>query len=89
MKRLLIILVFAVAGCQQGGAPLTSADIDAIKKNAENFAQAISTQSADAGNGLADDVVSMPPHNTSQCWETKDRRVSLNRTEGNFLCDYQ
>ena len=71
MKKLLIILGFAVAGCQQGGAPLTSADKDAIKKNVENFAQSMSTQSADIGNGYADDVVSMPPHNTSNVGKTK------------------
>jgi ketosteroid isomerase-like protein len=62
MKRLLFILVFAVAGCQQGSAPLTSADIDAIKKNVESFAQAISTRSPDIGSGYADDVISMPPN---------------------------
>jgi len=71
MKKLFIILTFATVGCQQGGGQLTSADIDAIKKNAEDFAQAIKTQSADAGNGLADDVVSMPPHNTSNVGKQK------------------
>jgi|SRR5688572_1860851 len=71
MKRLLIILVFAVAGCQQGGAPLTSTDIDAIKKNVENFAQALSTQSADIGNGYADDVISLPPHNAANVGKQK------------------
>ena len=71
MKKLLIILVFAVAGCQQGSAPLTSADVDAIKKNVESFAQAISTKSADIGNGYADDVISMPPHNTSNVGKQK------------------
>ncbi len=71
MKRLLIILVFAFAGCQQGSAPLTSADTDAIKKNVESFTQAMSTQSADIGNGYADDVISMPPHNAANVGKPK------------------
>jgi ketosteroid isomerase-like protein len=62
MKKLLILLTLAVAGCQQGGAPLTSADTDAIKKNVEAFAQAIRTASPDVGNNYVDGVVSMPPH---------------------------
>ena len=62
MKRLLIILTFATAGCQQGTAPLTSADVDAIKKITTDFSQARSTISPDLGNAYVDDVISMPPH---------------------------
>jgi ketosteroid isomerase-like protein len=80
MKKLLIMLGFAVAGCQQGGASLTSADRDAIKKNVEDFAQAISTQSADLGNGYADDVISMPPHSTSNVG--KGRTVEFHSAPG-------
>jgi ketosteroid isomerase-like protein len=71
MKKLFIILTFATASCHQVGAPLTSADIDAIKKNIESFAQAVNTKSSDLGNGYADDVISMPPHNTSKVGKEK------------------
>ena len=62
MKKLFIILTFATAGCQQSGGPLTSADIDAIKKVIIDFSQARSTISPDLANGYVDDVISMPPH---------------------------
>ena len=86
MKKLFIILTFATVGCQQGGAPLTSADIDAIKKIAERLCSSHKhAVSPISEMGYADDVISMPPH-APQCWETKDHRVSLSpRAEDKFV----
>ena len=54
---------------------MTSAGIDVIKKNSESFAQAVNTKSSDLGNGYADDVISMPPHNTSKVGKEKTVEV--------------
>ena len=80
MKKLFIILSFAAAGCQQGGAPLSSADIDAIKKNIADFAQAVSTNSPDLGNGYDDGVISMPPNAVTSVG--KPKTVEFHSTPG-------
>jgi len=71
MKNLLILLLFTVAGCQQSGSPLTQADKDAIQKNIDGFAQAVSTKSPDIGNGYAEDVVSLPPNEEANVGKEK------------------
>lgn len=62
MKKLLFLFAILLAGCQQGGGPITQADKDAIQKNIDGFAEAINTNPANVANGYADDVVSLPPH---------------------------
>ena len=62
MKKIFLFTSLLLTACQAGG-PITQADKDAIQKNLNDFAAAANNNSNDVGNGYADDIISMPPHN--------------------------